>query len=49
VTRPKQSAVIIGDQLELRNYAQKKLVDRHRTFLSITAAGFISVEAAAYE
>jgi len=35
VTRSRQSAVIIGDRWGLRNCAQKKLVDRRRTFLSL--------------
>ena len=35
VTRSQQSAVVIGDRWGLRNCAQKKLVDRRRTFLSL--------------
>ncbi len=44
VTRARHSAVIIGDQWGLRNCAQKKLVDRRRTFLSISAVGSLHSE-----
>ena len=47
VTRARQSAVIIGDQWGLRNCAQKKLVDRRRTFLSIAKVGSLQAECAA--
>ncbi len=47
VTRARQSAVIIGDQWGLRNCAQKKLVDRRRTFLSIAGVGSLHSEHAA--
>jgi len=46
VTRARQSAVIIGDQWGLRNCAQKKLVDKRRTFLSIMAFGSLHSERA---
>ena len=35
VTRSQQSALVIGDRWGLRNCAQRKLVDRRRTFLSL--------------
>lgn len=47
VTRARQSAVIIGDQWGLRNCAQKKLVDKRRTFLSIAKVGSLKAECAA--
>jgi len=46
VTRARQSVVIIGDQWGLRNCAQKKLVDRRRTFLSIAGVGSLHSECA---
>ncbi len=39
VTRSQKSAVIIGDKWGLRNCAQKKMIDRRRTFLSILGNG----------
>ena len=47
VTRARQSVVIIGDQWGLRNCAQKRLVDRRRTFLSIAGVGSLHAECAA--
>ena len=45
----RDTSIAIGDKWGLRNCAQKKLVDRRRTFLSITAVGSISGEATAYD
>ena len=46
VTRARQSTVIIGDQWGLWNCAQKRLIDKQRTFLSIVKAGSLNVKCA---
>jgi len=43
----RDTSIAIGDKWGLRNCAQRKLIDRRPTFLSITGVGSISGDAAA--